>query len=246
MCQQTAMERIGYLTEAFKTKFGTAEIKVPEITVISEPELGSGGITKIRVRNNKVEYYLNWWAYGWYSDMKYLGGIEKALEYAVYQVEPPKPTKKLYEMTVKVNLVIYTMKDKIYLDDLDLTKIQGLDNFNCEYNWFGEDDYESDRQSHSRGFGDTQVTMEVTRENGHYLLYIVSTLPFDTKVSFHKYGSYRESDKVTMPLKSAILWDIHGHLSDGIGENPVGIIRHDYQKYEVWLENKTKILKIDK
>ena len=79
--------RLCSLIQAFKDKFGDAEVTVPEITVVSDPRCGSGGISKIRVRNNEAEYYLNWWAYGWYDDYKYPDEIEEALSYAIYRVK---------------------------------------------------------------------------------------------------------------------------------------------------------------
>jgi len=73
----------------FEDKYGKQEVKLPKpIEVINDSHpspfsSGSNGyITKLRVKDGKLEYYLNWWAYGWYdaNDGKYPQAIEIALK----------------------------------------------------------------------------------------------------------------------------------------------------------------------
>lgn len=61
-------------TKRFKGKYGDSEIELssPVITVYdnhSDPfSSGSNGyITKARVKNDVLEFYHDWWDYGWYS-----------------------------------------------------------------------------------------------------------------------------------------------------------------------------------
>ena len=37
-----------------------------------------------------------------------------------------------------------------------------------------------------------------------------------------------------MTLKEAIVWALQGQLSDGIGENEIGYIEYEGEKYDVW------------
>lgn len=78
-----------YLTEEFFKKFGNQEIILPrEIMVIRDDcgpfSSGSNGyISKLRINpsTKELEYYLNWWAYGWNkaTDGKYPDAIREAL-----------------------------------------------------------------------------------------------------------------------------------------------------------------------
>ena len=77
------MER---LIELFKKKYKDEEVVLPQsICVISDNKPdpfsagGFGYITKLRVKDNRLEYYLDWWSYGWYSDNKYPCAIHAAL-----------------------------------------------------------------------------------------------------------------------------------------------------------------------
>ena len=79
-----------YLTEEFFKKFGNQEIILPrEIMVIRDDYAGpfssgsNGYISKLRINpsTKELEYYLNWWAYGWNkaTDGKYPDAIREAL-----------------------------------------------------------------------------------------------------------------------------------------------------------------------
>jgi hypothetical protein len=76
----------------FFGKYGNNEIELPKpICVIKDnyPSPFSSGangyITKLRIHNNQLEYYLDWWNYGWYptTDHKYDEAIELALNMAL-------------------------------------------------------------------------------------------------------------------------------------------------------------------
>lgn len=65
---------INEIITKFKNKYGDKEVKLPyEILTVYDSyaspfSSGSNGyITKVRVRNGVLEFYHNWWAYGWFS-----------------------------------------------------------------------------------------------------------------------------------------------------------------------------------
>ena len=58
------------LIERTKEKYGNNEVTLPEEYLILDDRgpMGSGGcanITKIRINDDKPEFYLDWWDYGW-------------------------------------------------------------------------------------------------------------------------------------------------------------------------------------
>ena len=60
------------LIERIKEKYGKSEVSLPEKYLILDDRgpMGSGGcanITKIRINDDKPEFYLEWWDYGWKS-----------------------------------------------------------------------------------------------------------------------------------------------------------------------------------
>ena len=72
----------------FEEKYGNEEVKLPlQVCVIKDDypssfSSGSNGyIKKLRVKDGKLEYYLDWWNYGWYdaNDGEYPEAIEEAL-----------------------------------------------------------------------------------------------------------------------------------------------------------------------
>ena len=75
------------LINKFLERFGDQEVSIPNggLCVIHDCHAnpfssGSNGyITKLRVRNNTLEYYLDWWDYGWKADNKYQDECYKAL-----------------------------------------------------------------------------------------------------------------------------------------------------------------------
>jgi len=76
------------LIDKFVQCFGEQEVRIPNggLCVIHDSyaspfSSGSNGyITKIRVRKDKLEYYLDWWDYGWKVDDKYQDACEEALK----------------------------------------------------------------------------------------------------------------------------------------------------------------------
>ena len=66
------------LIERTKEKYGNNEVTLPEKYLIVDDRgpMGSGGcanITKIRIRDDKPEFYLDWWNYGWKSPEELIG-----------------------------------------------------------------------------------------------------------------------------------------------------------------------------
>ena len=75
-------------TKQFEEKYSNNEIELPEHICVIKDDYpcsfcsGSNGyITKLRIHDDKFEYYLDWWGYGWYdaNDGKYPEAIEEAL-----------------------------------------------------------------------------------------------------------------------------------------------------------------------
>ncbi len=66
------------LIDLTKEKYGNNEVSLPEKYLIVDDRgpMGSGGcanITKIRIRDEKPEFYLDWWDYGWKSPEELIG-----------------------------------------------------------------------------------------------------------------------------------------------------------------------------
>ena len=80
--------------------------------------------------------------------------------------------------------------------------------------------------------------MTATLVGCDYILEILSVKPFDSMVTFHKYGG---SEIVTMTLKEAVIFALEGQLSDGIGENELGYIEYDGEEYDVWFDDLIEI-----
>ena len=79
--------------EAFKKKYGDKEVKLekaPMTIYDSYPSAYSSGsngyITKVRVRNNTLEFYHDWWAYGWFSYSDMYKDYPKAVNEAIKQL----------------------------------------------------------------------------------------------------------------------------------------------------------------
>ncbi len=67
-------EKAAMYAESFKKKYGDKEVELerPVMSVCdNSPEPFSSGsngyITKVRVKNSTLEFYHNWWRYGWFS-----------------------------------------------------------------------------------------------------------------------------------------------------------------------------------
>ena len=79
--------------EAFKKKYGDKEVKLEKAPMTiydnypSAYSSGSNGyITKVRVRNNTLEFYHDWWAYGWFSYSDMYKDYPKAVNDAIEQL----------------------------------------------------------------------------------------------------------------------------------------------------------------
>ena len=77
-----------YEEQRFKEKYKDQEVELPRPLLVIRDDhpspfsSGSNGyIKKLRARNGKLEYYLDWWDYGWHpaDDGKYPNEIEDAL-----------------------------------------------------------------------------------------------------------------------------------------------------------------------
>lgn len=149
----------------------------------------------------------------------------------------------MYTLKFKVPLIIYIESKEsaygyknVYIHDLDLSEVHGLEKLYGQYNWITDDDkqyWKSDKFCH--GFDGSEVWMDVELKDGYYILEIVSEMPLNSNVTFHKYGSSDNQDIVTMTLKEAIIFALNGQLSDGIGENEIGRITYQGKRYDVLL-----------
>ena len=127
----------------------------------------------------------------------------------------------------------------ILLSELDYSKIHGIENLDdCQFNWLTYDGVASEREKFSHGFDGSEVIMTATLVGCDYILEILSVKPFDSMVTFHKYGG---SEIVTMTLKEAVIFALEGQLSDGIGENELGYIEYDGEEYDVWFDDLIEI-----
>lgn len=122
----------------------------------------------------------------------------------------------------------------VLLSELNPSEIRGMENlYDCQFNWLTLEDGVADEcDKNCMGFDGSEVTMSVTLKGYDYYLEIFSKKPFDTEVTFHKYGG---PEIVTMTLKEAVIFALEGQLSDGIGENELGYIEYDGKEYDVWL-----------
>ncbi len=148
----------------------------------------------------------------------------------------------MYSIKYKLPLVIYPNPygDRIELSTLDKIDQYDINNFDGQYDWIDlwcNEDY--DRKM--AGFNNKDVLMECVYDKGDYIITLVSDKPFDTLVKNNQY--YHDSldafEEVT--LKVAIERFFVGVIEDGIGENPIGHIRQNFEEYEVWMGNLEKI-----
>ena len=78
------IENMKNLIERIKEKYGNSEVSLPEKFLILDDRgpMGSGGcanITKIRINDDKPEFYLDWWDYGWKSSGELLERFEGSI-----------------------------------------------------------------------------------------------------------------------------------------------------------------------
>ena len=81
-----------YLNKQFEGKYGNKEVELPRPLCVIRDNCASpfssgsnGYIKKLRVKDGKLQYYLDFWNYGWYNadDGKYTNEIECALKQVI-------------------------------------------------------------------------------------------------------------------------------------------------------------------
>lgn len=139
------------------------------------------------------------------------------------------------------------------MEDLeDISQVSGIEKLGGQYCWIYDYDtycshyteeevdkfYEDYRKSN--GFCLRDVLMSVTFKDGYYLAEFLTELPLDKEVVLiHGHGKWRREYRMT--LKKAIKDFLDGHLSDGIGENPIGYVSYNYTTHEVTLGDAEEI-----
>lgn len=134
---------------------------------------------------------------------------------------------------MKTSMALGDGYHEVLLSQLDPTKIIGMDRlYDCEFNWITADGEADKVDKYCHGFDGSEVIMTATLKDYEYILEVLSDKPFDSQVTFHRFGG---PEIVTMTLKEAVIWALHGQLSDGIGENELGYIEYEGEGYDVWL-----------
>ena len=120
----------------------------------------------------------------------------------------------------------------VLLSELNPSEIRGMDNlYDCQFNWLTEDGVADEYDKDCMGFDGSEVIMTATLRGYDYFIEVLSDKPFNTPVTFHEF----EGDEiVTMTLKEAVILELEGQLSDGIGENELGYIEYQGEEYDVW------------
>lgn len=128
--------------------------------------------------------------------------------------------------------------DTIYIDETDnFNKLYGI---RFEWNWLNvADDYSEENKEYYRnynklnyGYDDNDVYMEVEYKDGFCCIELLANTPLNKHVTV--YDSYRKQ-LITRTLFDWIKLSLNGHLSDGIGENPVAY--YGDRDNEVWLSD---------
>lgn len=129
------------------------------------------------------------------------------------------------------------------MEDIDISQVHGIERLGGQYSWiFNYTEYysnpiEAEKMfAHDKkcyGFNYKEVIMDVIfNDSGYYIAEFLSIFPLDTMVT-------RGSDNVT--LKEAIKDFLDGQLSDGVGENEIGVVSYNYTTYDVWLGDAIEI-----
>ena len=137
-------------------------------------------------------------------------------------------------ITMKESLAFGDGYKDVLLSELDSSKIRGVEDlYDCQFNWITDnnDDKEDEYCKFAHGFDSSEVIMTATLKDYDYILEILSDKPLNSSVTFNKFGG---PEIVTMTLKEAVVWALQGQLSDGIGENEIGYIEYEGEKYDVW------------
>lgn len=141
----------------------------------------------------------------------------------------------MYTIKYRIPLVIYPQygKEKIELSTINIDQYD-INNFDGQYDWIDlwcNEDY--DRKM--SGFNNKDILMECIYDKGNYIITLVSDKPFNTLVWNNQFYSPFENSFEKVTLKVAVERFLNGCIGDGIGENPIGYVRHDFQSYEVWM-----------
>ena len=142
----------------------------------------------------------------------------------------------MYTIKYRIPLVIYPglYGERVEISTLEKPLSQEeIHNLDGQFDWI---DLWCDRNYDRwrNGFNNEDVLMECKYDKGNYIITLVSDKQFDTIVQQnHYYHVTNKSETVT--LQQAIEMFFNGCISDGIGENPIGYIRRDFVKFEVWM-----------
>lgn len=122
------------------------------------------------------------------------------------------------------------------MDEIDFQSIsqQDIEKLDGQYDWI-DTWRNSDYDKKMAGFNNKDVKMEVTYNNGNYMVTLVSDKSFTTIVRNNRYYTSSPKDFKDIPLKEAVVNFIEGGISDGIGENPIGRITYQEESCDVWL-----------
>lgn len=124
------------------------------------------------------------------------------------------------------------------MKDVNLSEVQGIEKLGGQYSWIDDYDYEDGSEykkkmlihdKYTYGFNCEDVIMTVTFDSGYYIVEFLTDLPLDMIIT-RNLGFKPE----TMTLKEAIRDFLDGSLSDGIGENEIGIVSYNNTTHEVW------------
>ena len=133
------------------------------------------------------------------------------------------------------------------MEDLDITKVSGIENLSGQYCWIDtpeDSGLEKDKfyvcEKKSKGFTIKEVVMEVYFKDGYYIAEFLSDLSLDSSVSWDN-GSRDPLCTRHGTLKDAITSFLDGCLSDGIGENEIGVVKYNGHSYDVWFGDRIEI-----
>lgn len=134
------------------------------------------------------------------------------------------------------------------MEDIDVSQVHGIEKLGGQCSWISnyteyysnpievEKMFARDKKYH--GFNYKEVVMDVVfNDGGYYVAEFLSILPLDTMVTRDNY--YDRSEAIT--LKEAIKDFLDGQLSDGVGENEIGIVSYNNTTHDVWLGDAIEI-----
>ena len=134
------------------------------------------------------------------------------------------------------------------MEDIDVSQVKGIEKLGVPDCWIFDYDkshcYDKKKVEEmyafakkSDGFNLREVVMDCYFKDGYYIAEFLTEKPLSTIVTYDK--GYDTVNEVT--LKEAIEAFLDGNLSDGIGENPVGVVSYNKTTHDVWLGEKEEI-----